>query len=44
MICFIDLILCVREGEKIENEISLRKEKLERLKGAYSEILDKYLK
>ncbi|MBP5779321.1 MAG: restriction endonuclease subunit S, partial [Campylobacter sp.] len=34
----------VAEFEKIENEISIRKEKLESLKGAYSEILDRYLK
>lgn len=34
----------VAEFEKFENEISIRKEKLESLKGAYSEILDRYLK
>lgn len=34
----------VAEFEKIENEISICKERLENLKGAYSEILDRYLK
>ncbi|MBQ9601302.1 MAG: restriction endonuclease subunit S, partial [Neisseriaceae bacterium] len=34
----------VAEFEKIENEITVRKEKLKTLNGAYNKILDKYLK
>ncbi|MBR1376015.1 MAG: restriction endonuclease subunit S [Cardiobacteriaceae bacterium] len=34
----------VAEFEKLENEIAVRKQRLEALKNAYNEILDKYLK